>query len=221
MSYTTTSVRRSVVMVKVKTTDSTRKPPKTAPLTIPVPSPVTASQEGGDAGINLSNASPKEAVPVLFNRSLPPKTRPVAPDPSDLTWPLLFGVISFASLSLAIYFFVGQAVQPERPRPASIEPSSTNVLPLLNLRPSRLSARQTPGNLTRMETGRASQRVDMSSLNVDGHAQETMTAIIYQAALDGSSKLELPANVAGVCDIGEGAIRDFGACLARNGARVK
>ena len=42
-----------------------------------------------------------------------------------------------------------------------------------------------------------------------------------RAASDGSGKVVLPDDVAGHCSIGQEAIKDFGECLIRNGARVE
>jgi len=210
MKYTTTTVSRRVVMVKVKAKPAAAK----------WPPPVSRN----DSSIQ----SVKAAVPMLFNRS---STRPVmlaAPTLWWENWKINTLIISFVVLLLAaLYFLLAKESSPAENRSRKIESLTISAPTTINIRPMGMSSTRSssfsgPGQMSDGSTGGSVGGSEISASRRGEAANYAITSIgADQAAFDSRSKLVLPADVSGACNVGESGLQDLAGCLTRNGARTE
>ena len=214
MSYTTTTSTRRLFKLKVKTGPKSGWPAPRKP--------------GDDAMLASAREIP---VPPLFERS---RALPAALAVRSRWWQYSMWLALAATLCGATYYAAQSGTRvdrrsPERQAMASIAP---NITPGFNMRPMRLSsgAHSAAGAAQQMDPSAglagSSARRDMSDTASDRRERQAPGSLpandeVLHAMLDGRSKVVLPADVAGNCNLGDRGIKDLGSCLVRNGARAE
>ncbi len=227
MGYTTASVSRRVVVVKVKGKappgTGSRKPAAQDPSashSLPSAKPVKPAVERADV------------VPLLFERN---RALARAPAKRSDAWKSWLAASFFVALSGALFFAIhatlvnpagrADAQSPRAPKRAKadgeiIPQNAQNPHAMRTTASHRAGASPPSGGPV---AGAAHAGAVRGSANRDA-ASDTEAArpglvdAADPAFFDGR-KLILPENVSGNCDIGERGARDFGVCLVQNGAR--
>ena len=221
MNYTTTTITRRFYQLKLKAK--------------PVPGRQKPRDSRNDAVVPGAKRIP---LPPLFQRSF---ALPVPPALRSRWWRnwkwVTLSVMLAAALCGAIYYPVRISMSAERHSPdrqqaaAEVAPVTT---PGINIRPKRLSSgsRSEPADASQMRTdpysGNPSSRPGREMSGSASARQERQATAHLPAndddlhtMLGGRSKLVLPTDVSGNCNVGERGVKDLGACLVRNGARAE
>jgi len=221
MSYTTTTITRRFYKLKVKAK--------------PAPGKLKPRENGKDPVVASAN---RIYIPPLFQRSF------ALPVPLALrsrwwrNWKwVTLSVVLAAALCGALYYSGKSTMSAERHSPER-QQAVAKVAPVIslgiNMRPMRLSssahsapadARQTRTDPDSVSPGSRSGR-EMSSSASDRQERQALAYLPadggeLHTALDGRGKLVLPTDVSGSCNVGDGGVKDLGACLARNGAHAE
>ena len=196
MSYTITTVSRRRFMVKAKKAGKSQS----------TPPPGRADDAASSAGSTDSadSSAARASSPELFLRTSYRRPLRVAPTPWWKNWLAVTLVNAVVVAALGGLYVLANGVDSDEssayvPRRLTARSPST-----INTR----SAESSPAALAPL--AKARQAADSS--NVDE---------IDRALRDGSRKVILPTNVAGNCHIGGSDSKDFGRCLAENGARAQ
>ena len=195
MSYTITTVSRRRFMVKAK--KAGQKP------STPAPSPAGDSSSTPDATSSADSdfGSSRASAPELFLRTS--YRRPLRPAPSPW-WKNWLAVTLVNALVVCgvggLYVWANGTDSDE----GVYVPRRTMVRS-----PSTITTRPAQPSVAPLAKAR---QVAVDSSAVDE---------IDRALRDGSRKVILPTNVAGNCSIGDAGSKDFGRCLADNGARAQ
>ena len=204
MSYSTTTVSRRRFMVKANRPGKSQSTPaRSSPDAADSSSSSSSgadSASGDDSGFSAGRAS----SPELFLRTSYRRPLRVAPTPWWKNWLAVTLVNAMVVAAVGgLYVWANGADSDESgayvPRRLTARPPST-----INTR-SAESSPAAPAPLAK-----ARQAADSSAVDE-----------IDRALRDGSRKVILPTNVAGNCSIGGSDSKDFGRCLAENGARAQ
>jgi hypothetical protein len=217
MSFTTTTITRRFYKLKVKAR--------------PVPGRMKAPEiRKGHGGEN----SKRIPLPPLFQSSLAFPVRVASRSRWWRNWKWvslsLLSLALSAALCGALYYWGKTSMGAQRHSPqrqdavAMVAPA---IAPGFNMRPMRLSsgsrsaygeARQLPAD---SGSGIARSGSESGGNVSDRQTRQSTSDDDVRAMLDSGGKLLLPTDVAGSCSVGDGGIKDLGACLARNGARAE
>jgi hypothetical protein len=206
MGYTTSSVSRRVVMMKVKGKPGARK--KKAEEPKPVEKPVARAGRDDFDTLEVVRSS---------SRRLPQST----PGSGWKTWMtvsllVVLGAASFAGMyALAKSPRWAESLDAARARTVVKTPSEFNPHAMRYISAPHATLASSTGGMP------ATGRSQLAASSPRGARSDAGTRVDENdpALLDGRP-LVLPADVSGDCEIGERGARDFGACLARSGARA-
>lgn len=211
MRYKTSTVSRRMAMVKVKA-----KPGSGTKA----PSAQRSAHGGSHAGM--------ATVPLLFNRSDSPRSPLVPPPLSKRKWRAGIFITPLVLIALfGLYKLIALDSQTEESRSARGGPPAAGSPALPILRPMGLSSsRASTVDGTRQAVGMVSggapgMRVGGAVTTGVRSANSDSPGVEAESVLDGRRKYVLPADVSGNCDIGEGGVKDLGACMAQAGASVR
>jgi hypothetical protein len=218
MSYTTVSSSRRLFMVKVKGKPARRnsKPP-----------PVIRNDK-------LRPIEKRVPVPVLFERhsSLPALAAP--PTPWWMTWQAASLTVVLATLVFVAILIFGKNNSADERRSVRAQQTVVKASREINIHPMGFSSALHPaiGKASQLSAGLPGRNPGsrMGGDSADktytgsGRAEPGSMPSVDEMPLvlsDGHSKLVLPTDISGLCDIGESGIKDLSACLSRNGARFE
>lgn len=196
MSYTITTVSRRRFMVKAKKTGKSQS----------TPAPSRSDDAGSSAGSadSADSSAGRASSPELFLRTSYRRPLRVAPTPWWKNWLAVTLVNAMVVAAVGgLYVWANGADSGE---------SGAYV-------PRRLTARSPSTINTR--SAESSPAAPVSLAKARQAADSSAVDEIDRALRDGSRKVILPTNVAGNCRIGGSDSKDFGRCLAENGARAQ
>ena len=196
MSYTITTVSRRRFMVKAKKAGKSQS----------TPPPGRADDAASSAGSadSADSSAARASSPELFLRTSYRRPLRVAPTPWWKNWlaVTLVNAVVVAAVG-GLYVWANGA---------DSDASSSYV-------PRRLTAR--PPSTINTRSAESSSVAPAPLAEASQVANSSAIDDIDRALRDGSRKVILPANVAGNCRIGGSDSKDFGRCLAENGARAQ